>query len=572
MAKFDFNKFPEVEKPSKDKKGFSFDQHPEVESEAISKPTPDIGIGDVLRPVIQGASLGTADELAGGLGALGDVATGQVPLNFEKIAQSYKKNRDVERELNRASEEAHPALYKGLELGSSFLAPIPGAGILKLGKNASTIAKLGKMALEGATAGGIAGAGYSEGTTPEEVAKHAALGATLGATPAAALGGVAGAAQIAKHVPIFGIGKTAAGLAEGIAGHIPSNVKLTSNVEKTLESLGSKKRAIADTYEKLIKDAEAHGVKLDSSNIDVFVNELKAQAANNRSPEVKKDIEKVLDLVSNYTKENGASRQLTAREAQNLKSNLGNIGQFKDPSLVSAEGKAFAKEAKSGVASELENAVPGFKAADSDYHKLENTLKQLGIKPESLYTKNAETGALEINPKALQAVQTMLKKATNEKATGDIGQKSAALLGGGLKSLGLKNTVPDLLEKARVSTVLEKPLGKFGAYAGYGAQKIAPKFGKAFGVAPGIAGVFKEPRNSLQLSEDTQDASKQALERMAQTADSVPGLQKQSERLSKAIESGDLQSKNQVLFDLLQRPSFRKKLEGTPKTEENNEE
>lgn len=194
-----------------------------------------IGVGDVLRPIAQGASLGFSDEAAGGLGALKDIATGKTGLDWQAIKQAYQTTRDQERSLNKQSEERNPNLYKTLEIASGLISPIGTVG--KVAKGASLAARAGKLALEGGLIGGATGAGFSEGKNLGEVATDTLGGAAVGLLPGTALGGAGVAAKIGEHVPFNLISSLGKGAEEGLKGNLPSHIKLTENVDSLLNKL-----------------------------------------------------------------------------------------------------------------------------------------------------------------------------------------------------------------------------------------------------------------------------------------------------------------------------------------------
>ena len=580
MAKFDFNSYPEAHQ---DGQG--------------SGP----GLEDIIRPIVQGGSYGTSDEIIGALRAGGQALTGQTPLDIESLKKAYKENRDEERSANKKSAEANPTTYKTLELLSGLLAP--GGALIKGGKGLSLAAKALKTAAGGAALGGLAGAGYSEGETPEEVAKDAAIGAGVGAAPGALLGGAAGIAKAAKYLPVPLFSKIGAGVTEGLKGNLPGNVKLTENVENLLSKVADRKGIIKKAYDEIIGSAEAEGRKVNVEDFQKFVQKLKEEAATNRTPEVVNDINKVVKNVEAYTTrlkevpiEKAPSNQgmlseytnfgknvetpaapematrkvinpeISPKEAQNLKSSLGQYEAFSpiNPDLETKEGRQFAGELKDKLGNQLQSDLPGLKSTDQQYGSLINTLKQIGIKPESLMTKNQLTGEMEVNPKAIKTIQSLLKQASAETGAAPIAKKSVDLFGQGLQSANVPSDMTNLLNKARASSTFDTVSGKFGGYIGKGAEKTltAEPTAKALATAPETVDTYnREPRNSFQLSEDLKNASKQDLQDMVNTAHQIPGLENQAQKLQKSIEDENYRTTNQIMHDLLQRPNFRKSLE-----------
>lgn len=119
-----------------------------------------------LRGAAQGASLGFADEITGGVSALYDVATTEKELS--DIPDLYTQRRDESRAAYKEAEEQNPISYgAGQVAGGVASMAVPGLG-------GANLAKLGAT-----------GAAYGLGASEEEdisgMAKDAALGGLVGA-------------------------------------------------------------------------------------------------------------------------------------------------------------------------------------------------------------------------------------------------------------------------------------------------------------------------------------------------------------------------------------------------------
>lgn len=141
------------------------------------------GTESLLRGAAQGASLGFADEITGGIESL-------------FTDKTYEQARDESRSNYDRAKQANPGTYATGEIGAGIgTAFIPG---LNIAKGAS----LAKAAGQAALLGGATGAGYSEANDIGGLASDTALGAGVG-------GVVGGAAQ--KLAPLVGKGFNAAG-------------------------------------------------------------------------------------------------------------------------------------------------------------------------------------------------------------------------------------------------------------------------------------------------------------------------------------------------------------------------
>ncbi len=150
---------------------------------------PVVGQGEsALRGAAQGASLGFADELAGGGEALLDKLRGA----HEALGELYLKHRDESRRAYKAAEEANPGTYMAGQIGGGLAtAAIPGLGA---GGLVAQGLKMGAL-------GAVAGAGASEAQDARELVKDAAVSGLVGGATGVAVGGIArGMGKIAQHM------------------------------------------------------------------------------------------------------------------------------------------------------------------------------------------------------------------------------------------------------------------------------------------------------------------------------------------------------------------------------------
>ncbi len=141
----------------------------------------DSALESVGRGLLQGGTLGFADEAYGALAGLYDVATTDKEL--KDLKELYKKNRDEVRAANAKSKSDNPTAYNASEIGGAIATSfIPGVAAAK-GASVANIAARG--ALEGAAYG----LGNSEAESLKGLAKDTALGGAFGGA-----GGAAGAA------------------------------------------------------------------------------------------------------------------------------------------------------------------------------------------------------------------------------------------------------------------------------------------------------------------------------------------------------------------------------------------
>jgi hypothetical protein len=140
------------------------------------------------RGAAQGASLGLRDEGAGflksPLGGLKEIANKFGAEFSDDDIESYKKERDASRGLDRAAQEANPGSYLTGELGGGLAAAfVPGLNIAK----GATLAKTAGLA---ALQGGVGGVGLSQNEDLLGIAKDATIGAGIGGAGGAAAHGL----------------------------------------------------------------------------------------------------------------------------------------------------------------------------------------------------------------------------------------------------------------------------------------------------------------------------------------------------------------------------------------------
>ncbi len=137
-----------------------------------------------LRGAAQGATMGFADELEGGLRGAGDVIFGSN--KFSELPERYRERRDTARAQYEKAREDNPKSYMAGEVGGGVgTAFLPGIGLSNV---ASKAGLLGKIA-EGAVIGGTQGLG----TSTADLTKGDIEGVTDDVKKGAAIGGIASA-------------------------------------------------------------------------------------------------------------------------------------------------------------------------------------------------------------------------------------------------------------------------------------------------------------------------------------------------------------------------------------------
>jgi len=128
------------------------------------------------RGTVQGLTMGFADEITGGVEALGDTLFGDKSIS--DIGDTYAQRRDESRANYDAARDANPKSYMAGEVGGTVASAfVPGLGALNAAKGAGLAAVAGRAAIQG----GIQGLGTSDAQSVGDMARDTAMGAGMGA-------------------------------------------------------------------------------------------------------------------------------------------------------------------------------------------------------------------------------------------------------------------------------------------------------------------------------------------------------------------------------------------------------
>ena len=193
-------------------------------AEAESKKTFS-GTEAAARGFTQGATLGFADELAGGLAATKALFT-----PGKSLSEEYTKARDLRRQADKMSEAEQPGEYLTGEIVGSVASPSPikGAGI-------------GKVLTRGAVEGATAGLGSAEGDVLEQ-AKSTVTGAGIGAGFGAAAKGLE---TVGKKM-FSGADKAVGSMGEGRATQFVEDPAKFRLAEEVPQRISEKKREFGE--------------------------------------------------------------------------------------------------------------------------------------------------------------------------------------------------------------------------------------------------------------------------------------------------------------------------------------
>lgn len=217
----------------------------------------------LLRGGAQGASLGFADEIKGGVDAASQAVSEG---SLEGLGDIYSKGRDEYRKNDLTAKEAAPGWYTGGELAGGL------ASAVALPGGAMKAPSMMKALTQAAGYGGAYGLGSSEasdiGGMAADTAKGAAMGAAL--APVASVAGRAMGMNAPKVLPQ--VGRKGTGTIGTELGEMAAQMRYapdTDAANRISQSVSKRLRSdsVADNYANEIMQRKAAGVVDDSATM-----------------------------------------------------------------------------------------------------------------------------------------------------------------------------------------------------------------------------------------------------------------------------------------------------------------
>lgn len=282
--------------------------------------------GGAGQSLLQGATLGFADELQAGVAA----ATAY-PFADESFSKLYNDARQSFRDENQAFKQEHPIASTGLELaGGLATGGLAGGGKTLAAKTGAEAVKQGIKT--GAVVGTAAGAGYADEEdffsqeTLEEAAKTGGLSTLLGGlTPVIIKGAVSAGKLIPKKLP-ESLMETAVKVRPSVPKAIRANIIRTSLDESImptthgLEVIGKRLSALDIKLNGIIDRATKSGGKISKKALFTELGQLRKDlgGVNLRGGKNMQQIDSIAKAFDQQLKKVGKA-SLTPREVQDLK-------------------------------------------------------------------------------------------------------------------------------------------------------------------------------------------------------------------------------------------------------------
>lgn len=528
----------------------------------------------------QGLLAGHADELSGLIGA--GLDKGQAALNKiglaspspsqvdEKLKSQgfkgdlkstldiYKEMRDAKRNELKALEESNTnMMLAGNIVGAGLgLATPAGALLNPTLKGAGLLGGAAKLAVSGAAGGALAGSGVSEATTLPEFAKDIGQGAMFGGGANLLLGGAGQAiskvpSALAK-LPVIDdavaayqgakAGKTYTGNVDTFQDKLRD---AGSETVQTLKDLSTQKFANKNEALKAATDA---GIISDISPQLMDVAEASTQLPSITKEQIKakKELQRLLNVIS---KEKNTVKQ-TPQELEQL---IRQVQGVADVAHGASEAQKLASTLKGNIKNQLGEVVPDLPQLNKESHDVMELMKRLtGKEPGDIRPGMDEAGIAAIKDR----VTNILKKAKDSPA------KLQDILEGfeGVKGLetyapekasAIKNTVDTINKDLRLANIANKKRITSGVAETIlgNTQTVAVKTGEKLGkTVPGLV-------NKIS------DMGPNQLKALAQK--SVMKFGKDGEALANVLNNASdkpSQTKNALIFGMMQRPEYRSKL------------
>lgn len=563
-----------------------------------------------LRGAGQGVSMGFGDEITGGVQALGDVAFGDTKLS--DIERVYSEFRDIQRAKNKAAQEANPWTYGGSELGGGIASAfIPGLNIAK-GATLARTAGIGALT-GGASAIGLNEESLSDPANLKKLGYSVPTSAVLGGGLGAIAHGIASLPKLTKEsstindiYEAFRRGRKGENLTS-----TDSAKKASENIYKLGQDTVKEVKTAGGAASKQYGEALSQNT-LDLKNpvrkelLD-FEQKLKNQLLTEKLPGRIKETQSMLDEVQGALKTpkdallqqkvdltKALTPELEAAQSQpildkikslddQISSSVDNINPrttqnlkegFKEQSFLaknpdsSATNKALAKmstDYAEKMADILKKNVPGLKEASGklgaskkmeDLLNLSNEifqsdalknkartaelfkrLEQEGIKGQAAADIINQLRSLSENTGSSKLVGMLGKNADEISKVYDLTRKTQQEGLNMFSRSALSVGAPNLLARTPILGAVVSAATQAATFPGAAA-------GLARGVTEKISSQFNPKQNNPYSMSDEE------LQSMAQKLSSDPNLAHYATELNKAIQTGNNQKKDRIMFVL----------------------
>ena len=554
-------------------------------------------LGDLLKGVGQGATLGFGDEILGALQAGKDVTLGDKSVS--DLPSLYRQHQQDNQEAFDEAKARSPYLTTGGELAGSLIPAIATMG-------GSTEASLGSQMLKGAGLGAVAGAGGSHGTIdqdPSDILKDAKNSALLGAlTPAAfagagkVLGGIgSGIRSISEDNPFMKKLLATYDLSKN-EGMNFSGTDAGKDIEQTF---ADKTKDISNQFLAPIKKTSAeYGQAIDDATDDGatlpldrdLIGKLKAAADNYKGGAKDPNF---MDLLSKH----GSSlfdpdtvqttlQALTPREGKNLQLALRQLSNSPAYQSVPEIG-----DAANALTPALDQSLPPGVMQDITSNfinarkAVEPVINKGQLDPDFQNKSISDINTDDLGSKINNYLSTTIRHSGDGNVQGDKARSAIQSILTGANNFtdtngapfintdGIASTIDDQATKLGIRKAFvgerssDATLGRIGGPVDwlmskpYQAVQYLGKVSRSASVTPPVAPVTASSNPVAAAGEAIYSASDDGLRDIAQKLDSS-GMSHIAQALNQALDNKIPAAKNAALFTIMQNPNARQVIMG----------
>lgn len=567
-------------------------------------PQEDPSLTEALaRGAAQGATLGFSDEIAGGLGAIRDVAQGSVDPTTQ-LLEAYRRHRDESREANDAAQKAHPTASFGANLAGGLLPALLTGGLGEVGAGASALSKIGSAAELGAGFGAVTGLGDSNADLTQGDTRSALSDIAKGAVGGAAFGGALGT---------VGQGLGALNKLESV-NNVTNAFKLGADGvslvgKKALQDIGQKGRTLAKDYlipslkgeysskgQAIASEIEKEGTS--PKDVSEWITTIKAKIAklSDKNPSEAQDKANLTDLIEKFTtpeeietvapmeEHPNETKTFTLDQLNNLGDSGNEVPTFTPDQLenlgpessipvtqappglsvddmtdlkralydfnnnaASNEGGSVAKFGSEGIREAIANASPSVAEANSEFKPIANATKLLKL-------KNAG-GSFKPENTQVENLNTYISRYKDNTRAGDVARSR---INGALDLI--RQTNPELADtmQAKINeTAQQMYLGRKASNETLFGHGISGIIGGASTKAANVGGQVYGGISKILVG-----LPKEGLKTVASHISETGGEvgQKLGNVLNEAADRDDI-GKNALIFSIMQQPAYRQLLD-----------
>ena len=523
---------------------------------------------------LQGGTAGFAEEIEGAVKAVPEALTSD-----QKLADLYRKYRDIARGEYKQAKEAHPYAYGAGEVGGGLA-----TGILLPGSTLAKAAGLGAATGLGTSEAELAG--------PDKditgAAKDVALGAGLGGISYGIGKGITSVVEGKARQQLAGkLAEKASGIEPYSAKNLGTAFKETPEGDIVRKTLEERSRGIGQTAleegtlpfmggPKTMNDKVIEAINSTNSKFEPILSEAQSKLSKLSQDDIITKVGNPYNKVNERISGILDKLRYSPKTAEEIQSNISPV--LED---IQSAGNDIVK--LNGIKKDIWDKVremsrTGFEQRPASFDPELSTFKQIGGMLSDHIEQLGNTASPGLGDRIGQLNQTFGNLQSLSESTAKLAAKAektkligAKELGLGGISYALHSPIPAALGVAGKAAeyATGQPMSRLAQIAGAKTLNLAP--GETSLLSPlsetaeqairGTAGQeATQPEKSLDLSSRLYRASNDELKNVSTKLVQSPDLTNLGVALQKAINKEDNSAKNAVLFSIMQNPKARELL------------